>query len=536
LAQAFVLLSDVPVPPSVFADTSDGAPKLIARNVGSRYAALVIDTVIGFLLLPFNLAHLGPAAYGVWMLTASVTIHFSLLDLGFGSAFVRFVAQYRARANAQAINEIASTLFFLFAAVGAVSYLIAAAVAFNLDHLFRLTPEQAETGKWLLLILGAHVAMTFPFSIYGGVVNGFQRYNVNSLVAIACSVLVALINITVLSAGLGLLVLVFSTTAVKLAFFFVYRANAHRIYPALQIRPSLVRRGRLREVMGFSVYTLLLDIGYRLSYQLDQLVIGSFLGTTAIAVWAPPTRIATATQQLTNQMNPVLFPTIVAHDAAAQTSRLQQILLQGTRLSLATVLPVAVPLVALAGPIIHVWVGRELPQMSGAVPVLQVLALVTVIRVGAGTATTFLKGANRHQLLAAASVATGIANLALSVALVRPLGLTGVALGTLIPLALSTMFVVFPAACRRAGLSLWRLISHSILPATWPAVVVGAVYELVLPAPPERLSGIALQAILGGVLYLALFAGVAISSRDRALYLSLARSMRLERPLTKVTA
>jgi hypothetical protein len=65
---------------------------------------------------------------------------------------------------------------------------------------------------------------------------------------------------------------------------------------------------------------------------------------------------------------------------------------------------------------------------------------------------------------------------------------------------------------------------------------VGAVYELVLPAPPERLSGIALQAILGGVLYLALFAGVAISSRDRALYLSLARSMRLERPLTKVTA
>jgi hypothetical protein len=34
----------------------------------------------------------------------------------------------------------------------------------------------------------------------------------------------------------------------------------------------------------------------------------------------------------------------------------------------------------------------------------RVLALVTVIRVGAGTATTFLKGANRHQLLAAASV------------------------------------------------------------------------------------------------------------------------------------
>jgi hypothetical protein len=116
--------------------------------------------------------------------------------------------------------------------------------------------------------------------------------------------------------------------------------------------------------------------------------------------------------------------------------------------------------------------------------------------------------------------------------LVRPFGLIGVALGTLIPLALSTAFVVFPAACRRVGVSLWRLVSHSILPAVWPAVVVGAVYGLVLPAPPERLSSIAFQAVLGGVLYLVLFAGVAIGRRDRAMYLSMACSIvRLERPL-----
>jgi O-antigen/teichoic acid export membrane protein len=148
------------VPSADAFDSPENQPRLIAWNVASRYAALILDTVIGFLLLPFNVTHLGPAAYGVWILTASVTIHFSLLDLGFGGAFVRFVAQYRARRNAQALNEIASTLFFVFAAIGCVAYLVAAVVAFNLDGIFRITPEQAETGKWLLLILGVHVAIT----------------------------------------------------------------------------------------------------------------------------------------------------------------------------------------------------------------------------------------------------------------------------------------------------------------------------------------------------------------------------------------
>ena len=504
--------------PELTDSPEEAQPKLIARNVVSRYAALLVDTVVGFLMLPFNLTHLGPAAYGVWMLAASVTVHFSLLDLGFGSAFVRFVAQYRARRNAQALNEIASTLFFLFAAIGCVAYAVAAIVAFNLGALFRVTPEQAETGKWLLLILGVHVSMTFPFSIYGGVVNGFQRYNANSIVAIACSMSIATVNVIVLSAGYGLLTLVFATTTLRVLFYFVYRINAHRIYPALQIRPGLFRRARLREVMGFSVYSLALDIGSRLNYQLDQVVIGSFLGAVSVAVWAPAARIATATQQLTNQLNTVLFPTIVDSDAADRTERLRQILLQGTRLSLVMVLPIAVSLIAFAEPIIGRWIGTQVLEMRAAVPVLQILAIITVIRVGAGTATMVLKGAGRHQLLASASVGTGVANVALSVALVRPLGLPGVALGTLIPLAASTLVIVLPAVCRRVGLPVWALVSRAMLPALWPAAMLAFVYAAVPASFTRSLWTIALVSAAGGCFYLALFVAIAVGPDDRVLY------------------
>jgi O-antigen/teichoic acid export membrane protein len=469
--------------------------------------------------------HLGPAAYGLWMLTASMTVHFSLLDLGFGSAFVRFVAQYRARRDARGLSEIASTLFFLYAGVGVIAYAGAAIVAFNLDSLFRITPEQAETGKWLLLVIGIHVALAFPFSVYGGVVNGFQRYNVNSAVAIAAGITVAVVNLAVLSAGLGLVSLVVATTAVRLTFFLLYRLNAHRICPPLQIRPALVRRARLQEVMGFSAYTLLLDVGHRLNYQLDHLVIGAFLGTTPVAVWAPAARIATATAQLTNQLNTVLYPTVVDSDESARTEHLQKILVQGTRLSLAMVLPVGLALFALADRIIPVWLGTRLPEMQGTIPLLQLLAVVTVIRVAAGTATTVLKGANRHQLLAAASVVCGLAKLALSVLLIPWFGLPGVAFGTLVPLALSTVFIVFPAACRRVALPIGTLVRRAVVPALWPAVVVAALYAMLPTASAPRLMVVALEAAIGVLLYTILFAGLAVGRRDRALYLSTARAV-----------
>ena len=68
----------------------------VARNASARYIALVTDMAIGLLMLPFNLAHLGAGDYGLWVLLGSLTIHFSVFDLGFSGAMVRFIAQYRA--------------------------------------------------------------------------------------------------------------------------------------------------------------------------------------------------------------------------------------------------------------------------------------------------------------------------------------------------------------------------------------------------------------------------------------------------------
>ena len=502
-----------------FPDDPNGDRPLatVARNVSAIYVAVLVDAVLGLLILPFNVAHLGTAAYGIWALTASVTAHFSLLDLGYGSALVKYTAHYRARRDARALNEIASTLVLVFAIMSCVAYAAGALVAFNLGALFHLTAEQAETGKWVLLIIGVNAALNFPFSVFGGIVMGFQRQHINAYVSITSSILVAVANALMLIAGYGLVSLVLVTTTVRVLTYVAYLLNAYRAFPALHVTPALFRRDRLKEVTGFSFYSSIIDWSYKLNYQLDPIVVGAFLGATPVAVWAVADRIISATQNLTGQLNMVLFPVIVDSDASEQGDRLRQILLEGTRLSLATVMPIATALIVLADPLIRAWVGTAKPELLDSVTVLQILAVAVAIRVGNGTAAMVLKGAGQHRTLAFVNMSTGLANLALSVIFVRYWGLAGVALGTLLPIAFSAFVILHPAACRRVGVPMRTTLFHSVVPAVWPAFVVGAVLTVTRSTAPPAFAAVLAQMALAGLLYLALFV-VAIGARDRALY------------------
>jgi O-antigen/teichoic acid export membrane protein len=489
--------------------------RTIFRNVATRYLSVAAEMGIGLITLPFNISHLGTEAYGLWMLTAGVTIHFSILDLGYGGAMVKFIAQYRAHRDARALNEIASTLFFLFAGFGVLAYLVILGLAFNLEHVFRISAAQADIGKWILLIIGVNVSINFPFSVFGGVSSGFQRYDINNMVAVCSNALVAAVNIAVVLAGYGLVTLVASTTFVRFATYFLYRRNAYRVFPALRIRPSLFRRERLREVTGFSVYSSIIDWANKLNYELDEVVIGVFMGAGPVAIWAVADRIISGTQRLTNQGNAVLLPVVVDSDTTQNTHRLKSVLLEGTRLSLATVVPIAIVLVVLAEPLIRAWIRK--PEILAAAPVIQILAFAVALRVGNATSTTVLKGAGRVKHVAMVNIGTGLVNLALSAALIKWYGLVGVAIGTLIPVAFSSIFVLFPAACRRVGIPVLFAARQAVWPATWPALVIGAVLFVSRHYTPDGLGFVVAEAAAAGLLYLMLFV-VALGRRDREIY------------------
>ena len=489
--------------------------KLIFQNVTVNYVVTGTELLIGVFMLPFNVAHLGQAAYGLWVLVASVTVYFSMFDLGYGVALVRFAARYRAKGDKKGLNEIISTMFVVFSAVGLVAFTIALLISLNLERFFPLTPDQAKTGRIVLLFISSYVALQFPASVFGGIVNGFQRTYLNGAVAFVTALVVAGVNVIVLLSGYGLAELVAATTAVRILSIFAYALNAYRVFPDLRIRPGYFKRERLREVTGFSVFILIIDIANKLNYSTDAIVVGAFLGTSAVAIWAVAQRVIEIVQRISDQLNAVLFPVVVDNATVQRVDRLQEILVQGQRLSLAMVVPMATVLGLTARPLVMVWVG---PQFSASVNIIYILSIVVALRVGNATSAVILKGSDLHKFLAVSNLSMAVGNLVLSVILVHFYGLIGVAIGTLIPMIVISMFVVFPAACRRVKLPVWTVARRSVWPATWPAVVMAGFVVLTRGRIQGSWSLLVLQSLVAAAIYVALFLSFAINRTERQWY------------------
>jgi O-antigen/teichoic acid export membrane protein len=472
---------------------------------------------VGLLVLPFNVAHLGKAAYGLWVLTTSITAYFSVLDLGYSGAVVKFVAQYRAKYDIRALNETLSTTFYLFASFGVLTYLVAIVIAVFIDRILHLAPDQVRTARLVLLITTVFVAIGTACTVFGAVINGFQRYDLNNVAGTASTVVIAVVNVLVLWAGYGLVALVVATTIVRVLTFWVYRSNAYRVFPEMCIRLDLFRRDRLRELTSFSVFMALIDWANKLNYSIDAIVIGIMLGTGAVAVWSVGQRLAEAAQRLTNQLNDILFPNIVDHSASDRVDRLQRLFLVGTRLTLATVVPIAAVLLLMAGPLVRAWVG---PEFNDSIVIVQLLALVVVVRVGSATSTTLLKGAERHRLVAVVNVVTAAANVSLSVVLAKSMGLKGVAIGTLVPVGVSALFVLFPASCSRVGLSIRRAFVDAVWPALWPVGTMAAYVLISRQMIPQSLPAVLINMGVSVCIYAATFLLLGIDAAERRFYMS----------------
>lgn len=494
---------------------------VFARNLITRYLLLAAVVVIGLIVTPLNIRYLGTDQYGLWALIGSITLYFSVLELGYGGAMVKFVADHRARRDAQGLNEVLSTLFFMFSGLGVLVYLSAVVISFLLPSIFTLDDAQAKTGQIALLIVAVNVSMHFVFAIYGGVINGFERYYINNVVGGSFIVIGAVANVAVLLLGYGLVELVTVTTAVRLIPYWIYRRNAHRVFPELRIRWASVRRDRLRDLTAFSAYFAVIDWSARLAYTTDTIILGVFLNTTAVAVYAVAQKLSDALHKMTNQLHTFLFPAVVQWSVEGESEAQRRMLVTATRFQLSVSMALCGAVAADADVLVRAWVGAEFDL---AATVLRVLAAVVVIRTLIAMPSTLLKGTGHHKSVAAASSVAAVANLLLSIVAVKLFGMVGVAWATAIPAAVLGCVFVFPLACRVAGLGVWQGYRQIVWPALWPAVIMIALLAGTRHSLPSASGGASSPAALafvlphialGGVLYAGLFFLVGIDRTER---------------------
>ncbi len=434
------------------------------KNVASSWAGLGTSIVVGFFLSPFILHHLGDDAFGLWILVFSVTGYYGLFDFGIRSSLVRYVAKFKATGETDQLARLVNTSLFSYGCVGLFLMVITGLGSLYVDRFFHVPIALRGDARILFFMVGTALALGFPFGVAGGILEGLQSFYVINWTQIIATLLRAVLILLALWHGLGLKTVTLITVALPLAGSAVNFVIAqHRLHIPYGLR--YVNRDTFRQVADYGAVTFMIIVAGRLRFKTDAVIIGSFLSASAITYFAIGARLVDYAGDVVSSLAQIFTPMSSQFHATGNYERLRKIFLAGNRACALTMFPVCTALIILGKSVIKAWVG---PRYVSSYSILLILLIPSTLYFAQGTSTRILFGMSRHRTLAVVVLLEGIANVILSVALIRPYGIVGDAIGTAIPLSCTALFFLPRHLCRQLGVPMWRFVRESLL---YPALL-----------------------------------------------------------------
>lgn len=496
-------------------------PSLLT-SVAANWVGFAAQMLAAFFLSPLLVHGLGDERYGIWALLDSVIAYFTLFDLGVAASVVRYVARFEAVRDDDRLNRVFSTSLSIFGAAGLAVLVLTAGVAFGGLSLLHVPEALVTEARPALLLLGLNLAVGLPLSVFPAVLDGLGRYPTKTGVRTVGLVLRCFLVYLLTRHGGGLVELAGLALVFSVAEHGAMAMAARHYLPQLRFSPRLVDRDTFHTIRGYSLDAFVAMVAGRISFQTDALVIGRFLAPSFITFFALAARLVEYSKDSLRVATAVLTPAISALDARGDQGGIRTVLLTSTRYALWLILPAQLGLLLLGRPFLTLWLGPDYADRS--YPVLAILAAPLALAVSQSVSARVLYGSGRLRWFSRVALTEALANLVLSVALVGPLGIEGVALGTALPNLVANCAVA-RYVCRGLDVSLFTYLRRSFLAPGVAALLLGGGWWWALQwHAPSGWGGLAAMALGGTGTYF--LVGLLAEWGPRKVWQALRRSRR----------
>jgi O-antigen/teichoic acid export membrane protein len=355
------------------------------------------------------------------------------------------------------------------------------------------------TARWLLLMVGGSVALGFPLGIFGGFLEGLQRFYILNWTNVVATLLRAALIVVALNQGYGLLMVALITIVLPLLASIVRAIIALRLWP-VPLGLRYVDRDIFRRIANYSSSTFLIMVAGRLKFKTDEIVIGTFLSAAAITYFNIGARIVDYAGQVVTALAQVFVPMSSQSEAKGDMDRLRKIFVVGNRVCAFIILPICAVLIILGRSVIEVWIGKK--YVATSYPVLVIMIVACTLWWSQSASGRVLFGMSKHGTWAKITLIEGVANLILSILLVRPYGIIGDAFGTAIPLACSMILFMPRHVSKLLGIRLRTYLREAYtLPLLLTAPLVVVLLLMQRWFVPHNYRQLGLQLLIGAGVY-----------------------------------
>lgn len=370
-----------------------------SRNVLATIIARVVNMLRGVVLVPYLLYHLGLEAYGIWTTIFILVSYVGVTTLGLSNVYIKYAAEFHARREYDKINSLLST---------GLAVTIPLCTAIFLGFLFgwkwyapwlHLPPSHAADGKEAVLIVLGIFLSAISLNGFGDVLAGTQQIAATQwfLIMGIASEFAAILWLV--GAGRGIRGL---AEAYLIRILFTDGLTIWWTWKKLKwlrISPRLVRRESIRYVLHFGGLVQFQSMLSIFLASVERVVGLLCIGDAAAGLLDVAKKWPTSFSTVPMAFFAALLPAASHVDAASHESdrfeNLRNLYLASSRYSNLCTSAFVALFSFFAGPVLHVWLGNQLPPHQRMIALFVVFNLAMQFHMLTGPGTSMFRGMGR---------------------------------------------------------------------------------------------------------------------------------------------
>jgi O-antigen/teichoic acid export membrane protein len=497
------------------------------RKAGAflSYISLFLGTAISLVYTPFMLATMGQSEYGLYSLTASIVGYLTILDFGFGNAIVRYTAKYRALKQKEKEYNLNGMFIVLYSIIGVITVIIGIILYINVDRMFaaKMTIEEIEKAKILMLLLIFNLAVSFPLGIFSSIITAYEKFIFSKFVNIIRIIINPCLMIPLLLIGYRAIGMVVLTTVLNLAFLII---NMLYCFSKLKIKVYFKKFdfSLLKEVSGYSFYVFLNIIVDKVNWSADQFILGTVAGTVAVAIYSVGAQINTYYLNFSTAISGVFLPKLTAMVTQKVSSKeISDLFIKIGRIQYIIMAYILAAFLLLGQDFINTWVGEE---YSSAFLIAAILIIPVTAPLIQNIGISLLQAQNRQRFRSTVYILVAALNIGISIPLAKIYGGIGCAIGTATGLTIGNIIIMNIYYYKKINIDIprfWKEIFIMTIP-----VVIAFVFSFFID---EVIGGngylyLLIKGILFTLIYIPLMWGMGMNKYEKMLFISPLKKIR----------
>jgi O-antigen/teichoic acid export membrane protein len=413
----------------------------IARNTLTNSVGFLVQFLANLMLLPFIVQTIGKDAYGgIWAIVGTLTMSLGLLDLGTGTAFVKYISEYYARNDQNALSQVVNTGFALYTVFGLVVLPLTWIIGDQLLSLVGVPAALMSDGVFVLRIGMVVFVLANVLSPLTAVVTGIQRMEIN-LVAVVSGQAVNIAGcLTVLHMGWGVRGLILNNLAVLIISSLILGWSAIRLVPSIRFGFVYCSKEMAKRFLAYGMNLQISKLSQVLLFQVDRVLTLRVFGPSAAAFYDIGGRLCNGGRSVSTLTISALIPAVSELEAMKDRERLLTLYRRGSKYVTTASTFVFLFIGLFATDIMQTWMG---PGYDKSIVIVSALAIGYFFNVASGIASALAAGIGRTEFERRAGLLTAGLNVITILVCAYFLGPVGIAIGTSISLFIGGVFMLY---------------------------------------------------------------------------------------------